>query len=308
MMEKEKADQTIGIRIPRNIGQRLEKLALRTGRSKTYYIREAIVEHLDDLEDVYLAEQVLERVRRGEESVSSLEDVERRLGLMSSRIKEAPTVYNGTLGELFDGWAKHVLLSPSVVEEFHRQFCTYLESADPLFLVRHVTGQRRGQTERTDYDLRLRPTDNSPAWWIHYQLFSDHFREYASFDSFIESVPCHMFQVRLPENINKAGWHVAHIFDVKDRDVQFRRWDRKELVRRFARNIHPCNYFYIPKVFKQVLVGYGNRHFSVTPSSKPPAPPPATQTRSSPAPAVRDCPARPAATDHTAHSHHQSVA
>ena len=47
----------------------------------TYYIREAIVEHLDDLEDVYLAEQVLERVRRGEESVSSLEDVERRLGL-----------------------------------------------------------------------------------------------------------------------------------------------------------------------------------------------------------------------------------
>ena len=71
----------IGIRIPRKIGQRLESLALRTGRNKTYYIREAIVEHLDDLEDVYLAEQVLERVRRGEESVSSLEDVERRLGL-----------------------------------------------------------------------------------------------------------------------------------------------------------------------------------------------------------------------------------
>ncbi len=37
----------------------------------TYYIREAIVEHLDDLEDVYLAEQALERVRRGEESVFS---------------------------------------------------------------------------------------------------------------------------------------------------------------------------------------------------------------------------------------------
>ncbi len=81
MMEKEKADQMIGIRIPRSIGQRLESLAFRTGRSKTYYIREAIVEHLDDLEDVYLAEQVLERVRRGEESVSSLEDVEQRLGL-----------------------------------------------------------------------------------------------------------------------------------------------------------------------------------------------------------------------------------
>ncbi len=166
---------------------------------------------------------------------------------MSSKIKEAPTVYNGTLGELYDGWAKHVLLSPSVIEEFHRQFCTYLDFADPLLLIRYMTGQRRGQTLRTDYGLQWRPTDNSPAWWIHYQLFSGHFQQYASFDSFIESVPCHMFQVRLPESINKTGWHVAHIFDVKDGDVQFRGWDRKELERRFARNIHPCNYFYIPK-------------------------------------------------------------
>ena len=80
-MEKEKADQMIGIRIPKSIGQRLESLALRTGRSKTYYIREAIVEHLDDLEDIYLAELVVERVRRGEEFASSLDDVERRLGM-----------------------------------------------------------------------------------------------------------------------------------------------------------------------------------------------------------------------------------
>jgi len=163
------------------------------------------------------------------------------------RIKEAPSAYNGTLGELYDGWAKHVLLLPSVVEEFHRQFCSYLVSADTLFLIRYVAGQKRGQIEPTDFGQLLRPTDNSPAWWIHYQLFSGHFRQYASFNSFIESVPSHMFQVRLPESINKAGWHVAHIFDVKDRDVHFRRWDRKELVRRFARNIHPCNYFYLPK-------------------------------------------------------------
>ncbi|NTU69000.1 MAG: TraY domain-containing protein [Chlorobiaceae bacterium] len=80
-MEKEKADQMIGIRIPKSIGQRLEILAKRTGRSKTYYIREAIMEHLDDLEDIYLAEQVLEHVRRGEEPVSSIDEVERRLGL-----------------------------------------------------------------------------------------------------------------------------------------------------------------------------------------------------------------------------------
>lgn len=80
-MEKEKADQMIGLRIPKSVGQRLEILAKRTGRSKTYYIREAIMEHLDDLEDIYLAEQVLERVRRGEESVSSIDEVEHRLDL-----------------------------------------------------------------------------------------------------------------------------------------------------------------------------------------------------------------------------------
>lgn len=54
----------------------------KTGRTKTYYIREAIIEHLDDLEDVYLAEQVVERVRRGEEPLSILEEVDRRLGLV----------------------------------------------------------------------------------------------------------------------------------------------------------------------------------------------------------------------------------
>ncbi len=77
----EKADQTIGIRIPKSIGQRLDTLAKRTGRTKTFYIREAILEHLDDLEDIYFAEKVLERVRSGEEPISSLDDVEHRLGL-----------------------------------------------------------------------------------------------------------------------------------------------------------------------------------------------------------------------------------
>ena len=80
-MEKEKADQMIGIRIPKSVGQRLDILAKRTGRSKTYYIREAIMEHLDDLEDIYLAEQVLEQVRRGEEPVSGIDEVEKRLEL-----------------------------------------------------------------------------------------------------------------------------------------------------------------------------------------------------------------------------------
>lgn len=71
----------LAIRLPADIEERLNALSVRTGRTKTYYAREAILEHLDDLEDVYLAEQTLERVKQGEERVWSLEEVERDLGL-----------------------------------------------------------------------------------------------------------------------------------------------------------------------------------------------------------------------------------
>ena len=67
------------LRLPDDIGQRLAELAERTGRSRTFYILEAIREHLDDLEDLYLAEATLERIRRGEERVYTSEEVERLL-------------------------------------------------------------------------------------------------------------------------------------------------------------------------------------------------------------------------------------
>lgn len=47
------------IKLPADIEARLEALAHATGRTKTFYAREAILEHLDDLEDLYLAEQRL---------------------------------------------------------------------------------------------------------------------------------------------------------------------------------------------------------------------------------------------------------
>jgi RHH-type rel operon transcriptional repressor/antitoxin RelB len=67
----------LAIRLPPDVERRLEELAKRTGRSKTYYARQAIIEYLDDWEDYYLA------VQRIEENLStaSLEEVERRLGL-----------------------------------------------------------------------------------------------------------------------------------------------------------------------------------------------------------------------------------
>lgn len=71
----------LAIRLPEEIESRLEALAKATGRTKTFYAREAIIEHIEDLEDIYLAERVLERVRRGEERTYTLEEVERELGL-----------------------------------------------------------------------------------------------------------------------------------------------------------------------------------------------------------------------------------
>lgn len=47
------------IRLPADLEARLGNLAKATGRTKTFYAREAIVAHLDDLEDLYLAEQRL---------------------------------------------------------------------------------------------------------------------------------------------------------------------------------------------------------------------------------------------------------
>ena len=69
------------IRLPSDIEERLERLAKATGRTKTYYAREAILEHLDDLEDLYLAEQRLIDNRTRRSQTYTLEEVERELGL-----------------------------------------------------------------------------------------------------------------------------------------------------------------------------------------------------------------------------------
>ncbi len=71
----------LAIRLPVEIENRLEALAKATGRSKTFYAREAILEHLDDLEDVYLAEQRLIDIRAGKTQTIPLEEVMKRYGL-----------------------------------------------------------------------------------------------------------------------------------------------------------------------------------------------------------------------------------
>ncbi len=65
----------LSIQLPREIEARLDRLARKTGRTKSDYASEAILEKIEDMEDVYLAEQVLDRIREGEEEVVSAEDM-----------------------------------------------------------------------------------------------------------------------------------------------------------------------------------------------------------------------------------------
>jgi RHH-type transcriptional regulator, rel operon repressor / antitoxin RelB len=65
----------LAIRLPKDIEDRLEALASATGRTKTFYARQAILEHIEDLEDSYLAEQRLAEIRAGRTKTIALEDV-----------------------------------------------------------------------------------------------------------------------------------------------------------------------------------------------------------------------------------------
>jgi RHH-type rel operon transcriptional repressor/antitoxin RelB len=67
------------IRLSAEAEKRLDVLAAKTGRSKAYYLREMIERGLEDMEDYYLAAEVMERIRRGEEDVMSSEEFWRGL-------------------------------------------------------------------------------------------------------------------------------------------------------------------------------------------------------------------------------------
>ena len=62
----------LALRLPPEIEARLDALAKKTGRTKSYYAREAIIEHLEDLEDIHLVE---ERVRTDTGERISLEEI-----------------------------------------------------------------------------------------------------------------------------------------------------------------------------------------------------------------------------------------
>lgn len=63
----------LAIRLPEKEEKRLQDLAEKTGRSKSFYVREAILEHLDDLQDYYLA---VHRLENPPERLRTLDELE----------------------------------------------------------------------------------------------------------------------------------------------------------------------------------------------------------------------------------------
>ncbi len=69
----------LSFRLEPEIEEHLDNLARETGRTKNLLVQEAIERYLDDPEDVFLAERVLERLRRGEEKTHLAEEVEKKM-------------------------------------------------------------------------------------------------------------------------------------------------------------------------------------------------------------------------------------
>jgi RHH-type rel operon transcriptional repressor/antitoxin RelB len=72
---------TLSVHLPDEVVARLNDLAGRTGLSTESYVAEAVLEHLEDLDDVALAEQRLEDIQAGRSEPTPLEDVMKRYGM-----------------------------------------------------------------------------------------------------------------------------------------------------------------------------------------------------------------------------------
>jgi RHH-type rel operon transcriptional repressor/antitoxin RelB len=71
----------LAIELPPDVELRLEKLAAATGKTKHFHAKEAIIEHLNDLEDLYLAEQRLADIHAGKTQTIPLSEVMKHYGL-----------------------------------------------------------------------------------------------------------------------------------------------------------------------------------------------------------------------------------
>jgi RHH-type rel operon transcriptional repressor/antitoxin RelB len=65
----------LSVRIEDVLGERLERLAQDTHRSKSFYVKEALMNYMDNLEDIYIAEKRLEDLKAGRETIINAKDM-----------------------------------------------------------------------------------------------------------------------------------------------------------------------------------------------------------------------------------------
>ena len=83
----------VSVRLPDDLRERLDALSASTGRPAAFYLREALSEHLDDLEHAYGVVARVEAIRAGARDTVSLESVMDELGISRSDLDEAPTEF-----------------------------------------------------------------------------------------------------------------------------------------------------------------------------------------------------------------------
>jgi hypothetical protein len=168
--------------------------------------------------------------------------------LKTRPIPYAPKTFKGLRSDYIAQWLDPMLSDVSEVDRLHHLLARYVQSHSAALLVRHVRGMERGTVYQTRVGALLKATDNSPAWWWHSVLFNRVSVDAENVNYFIEATPWHFFRTGKWTTLNCSGWHTAHIFDAKDGDTNWQDWSRESAVRRFIRNIHPCNVFFVPKI------------------------------------------------------------
>ena len=71
----------LAVRLPTETEERLTRLAQRTGRTKSFYAREAIEHYIDDLEEMFWAQQAIADWEASDRRTISAEEFEARHGL-----------------------------------------------------------------------------------------------------------------------------------------------------------------------------------------------------------------------------------
>lgn len=74
-------NKRVTIEIPEELHELMEAEAARGGMKPDAYVLDLIVQKLEDMHDIALAEAALERIRTGESRTYSLEEVKKELGL-----------------------------------------------------------------------------------------------------------------------------------------------------------------------------------------------------------------------------------